>query len=437
MCHSAFVQLLIPCASPNLPVCRVGEAMNPGPNPATIRLALTNPTSIVSKEREFTELRREFGVHLAAAAETAATNKGQRVFRHQIRQAYPKMIWSPPVAEKRERSDGEESLRGQASGVALLSVLPIRHAQGTLPNITLMTSRLLHGLVTVGHVQLQIFVMYGFTPGGHQQAHEYNADLLNRALDASTYLAMPTIILGDFNGDPFGWSTGPRLRTMGFHDLHMLHQQIHQTPYPPTCKDATTPDNGLFCPRAAAMVSRVEVLQLPMFDSHQPVLIDLHVDTASGFEQRLPMPKSFLALPIDLTCFPESYSNATSYMGTPSTLEEWGTKLEYAVDQAYRQSQLQHDPDAHVQGLPKSFRGRCQPRPIKTVALRALLKAGRQGDFQPLYMKCTHFKVARWCVRFAGSSTFAVVCNVLAFSMRLCRKLGIAVCKTDLFHMVL
>ena len=386
MCHSDLVQILpVSSVSPNLLVRRVGEAMNPGPEPTIIRLALTNPTSIVSKEKEYTELRREFGVHIAAAAETAATNKGQRVFRHHIRQAYPKMIWSPPVAEKRERSDGEESLRGQASGVALLSVLPIRHAQGTLPNLTVMTSRLLHGLVTVGHVQLQIFVMYGFTPGGHQQAHEYNADLLNRALDASVNLSMPTIILGDFNGDPFGWSTGARLRTMGFHDLPLLHQQLHQKPYPPTCKDATTPDNGLFCPRAAAMVSRVEVLQLPMFDAHQPVLVDLSIATDSGFERRLPMPKSFLALPIDLTCLPESYNKATEHLGTPNTLEEWGIKLEYAVDQAYRLSQLQHDPQTQVQGLPKSFRGRCQPRSPKTVALRALLKSGRQGDFQPLH----------------------------------------------------
>ena len=147
-------------ASHHLLVLRFGEALHPGPE--AIRFAISNPTSIVNKEREYSELRNLHGVHIVAAAETAATNKGQRVFRHKIRPAFPRSIWSPPVAEKRERSDGDESLRGQASGVALLSVLPVRAAHGTLPyNMVSMSCRLIHALVAVGHVQIQVLVMYG------------------------------------------------------------------------------------------------------------------------------------------------------------------------------------------------------------------------------------------------------------------------------------
>ena len=133
------------------------------------------------------------------------------------------------------------------------------------------------------------------------------------------------------------------------------------------------------------MVTRIQVLQERLFDAHQPVIFDLNVTASHGFERRLSMPKSFLELPIDLDHIPKAYQAATSQCGTPITLEDWGKKIEYAIDTAYRLSQYDHDTHKPPQGLPKAYRGRCQERSPKTVALRALLKPGRSTDFQPLH----------------------------------------------------
>ena len=363
--------------------CRVGEASHPGP--LNFRLAVTNPISIVSKEIQYRALRHDHHVHIAIAAETAATVKGQRVFRHMMAPDFSKIIWSPPVPEKRECSDGRESLRGQAAGVAILSTFPIRQAVGTLHQTHQQTSRLVHTIVNIGSVQLQIFAIYAYTPGGHSQANSFNAELLHAALDASTHLALPTLIVGDFNGNPFQWGTGSRLHALGFQDLVQLHPALHQCQMPATCRDVTRPDNALLCPKAANLLRHIQVLRNHMFDCHQPVLLDFQVDAAAGFEQRLPMPKSFLELPIDLDLLPATYDQVIQTHGKPTSLEEWGKTVEQAVDSAYRQTQMaEPDNPQQPRGLPRAFRGRCQPVTHQKVPLQALLKKGRPNDYNPL-----------------------------------------------------
>ena len=363
--------------------CRVGEALHPGPS--TVRIAVTNPTSIVSKELQYRALRNEHHVNIAVAAETAATCKGQRVFRPKVRHEFPKILWSPPVPEKRECSDGRESLRGQAAGVAVLSSLPIRTALATFSQTHQQTSRLLHTVVAVGQIQLQIIALYAYTPGGHSQAASFNAELLHAALDASTHLALPTLIVGDFNGNPYQWGTGQRLHALGFQDLIGLHQMLCQRTMPPTCRDATIPDNALLCPKAAAMLRNIQVPRTHMFDCHQPVLFDLEIDLAHCYEQRLPMPRTFLELPIDLELLPAAYDQVTADFGQPDTIESWGYTVEQAVDVAYRQSQCAH-PELHgpPKGLPKAYRGRCMPVAIQQFPLKALLKPGRPADYNPI-----------------------------------------------------
>ena len=360
-----------------------GEATNPGP-PETFRLAITNPTSIYSKEQQYRELRDIHNVHMATASETAATEKAQNIFHRKMTRTYRNIQWSPPVAEKRARTDGEPSLRGQPAGVATLSTFPARTALDTSPTKWQQTSRILHTVIAIGHLQIQVVVIYAYTPGGHPNAHAFNSEMIHAALDAITYMPLPAMILGDFNGNPFQWGVGDRLRSLGYHDLPFLHSRMYNKDMPFTCKDATRPDNGLFCPRTSAMIASIQVHREFMFDAHSPVLVELKIPQTQTVDQRLPLPKSFLDLPIDFSHMDVAYHEALQINGAPTTIEQWGKQVEHAVDIAYRKSQ---DISEHSQthGLPKAYRGRCQPKPLKRLPTKALLKPARPGDYSPLY----------------------------------------------------
>lgn len=122
-----------------------------------------------------------------------------------------------------------------------------------------------------------------------------------------------------------------------------------------------------------------------MFDTHEPVLIDLDVGQNHSYEWRLPMPKSFMELPINHDHMHQGYQQVTQQHGHPITIEEWGEAIETAVDFAYRTTQTEEKqcPWHATSGLPKAYRGRCMPKLPKKVPLRSLYKPGRSGDYNP------------------------------------------------------
>ena len=98
----------------------------------------------------------------------------------------------------------------------------------------------------------------------------------------------------------------------------------------------------------------------------------------------MPLPKSWLNLPIDENSLPSTYDSAVGRLGTPQTLENWGECVEYAVDLAYRASQQQYGQSVtYTKPLPASYRGRCKPRKIIRTPIRVLTPVSRPGDFQP------------------------------------------------------
>lgn len=113
---------------------RIGEAANPGPRGKEFctRLCITNPTCIVNKHDYYSQIVQEHGVDLFTASETAATFRAQQLFNSQMSRSKFKVIWSAPMEDQFSRSDGEQSLRGKASGTAILSSLPCRAAIDTL-----------------------------------------------------------------------------------------------------------------------------------------------------------------------------------------------------------------------------------------------------------------------------------------------------------------
>ena len=358
---------------------RVGEAQLPGP----IRFAVINPTAIISKISQLDTLYRKYQVDLVCAAETSATTKAQKLFGQQVRSVCGyKSLWSTPVACQFDRSDGEVSLRGRASGVAVFSHLPSRHALQTLPEELVASSRLVHTIHTVGDMQFQVLVIYGLASHS-PKADEQTDQLLRAALDASSHLRLPTIIAGDFNCDPFALPCAPLLRDIQLSDLPTQFARMYDKPMPPTCREVTIPDNALLCPLAASWLRSIEVLEDPLFDTHKVVVFSLDIPHQESFVSRLVLPQSWLEFPIDNKHVCDVYQ---SLEVVPSDLTQWAQKVECAVDVAYQKTQLDGGTStSKIQHLPRRATGRCTPRQPRLLPLRTLLPRSRPGEFLPKF----------------------------------------------------
>ena len=94
------------------------------------------------------------------------------------------------------------------------------------------------------------------------------------------------------------------------------------------------------------------------------------------------MPKSWVELGIDQADLTQTCESMRHHP-ISTTLEEWGQKVESMVDVCIHSH---YATNGHgMKGLPKAYRGRCQPRhPIKSPVYSSVPKA-RQGDFEPQF----------------------------------------------------
>ena len=196
---------------------------------------------------------------------------------------------------------------------------------------------------------------------------------------------LPCIILGDFNGDPFSWNSGKPLKQQGFWDLRALHRQLYNLDMMPTCRGVTTPDNALFSPMAASWVTSIQVLTDEHFDCHKVVVFDLQIHADDAYVQTYRMPETFIKLPMHEADLHAAFTKITEQQGTPTDLATWGKNVEKAVDLAYRTFQVKDKGCAWnvTQGIPKKFRGRCQPSQLVCHPIKSHFKMGRPGDYQP------------------------------------------------------
>ena len=363
---------------------RIGEAKNPGPS-SRIRCAITNPTTVVSKINQYVHLHDKENVALSFLSETAATKLSQKVFNAKLRSHKLRAVWSHPVPDQFQRLDGRDSLKGKASGVGFVTSLPIRPAVGTIMDEMYATSRIQHAILTVGPMHFQIVVVYGL-PATNPQAQETNNRLLEQAIEAVGTLTLPAIIGGDFNTDPMQLPAASQLKSQGFCDLLHLSQARFGKTLEPTCKESTNPDNAICCPRIQQWITNIQVYQQQLFDAHKVVIFDINIPHAAGFRSHMPLPKSWLTLPIDEQTLQSTYDIAHERNGSPRTLEKWGECVEFAVDLAYRDTQQHHGIGVHsTKPLPASFRGRCKPRKVVRTPIRVLTPPTRPGDFQPIH----------------------------------------------------
>ena len=364
--------------------CRVGEALHPGPDASDglCRFALTNPTSIGSKVNVYQELASHHQIHTFAAAETAATAITQKAFAAAIKPF--RVSWSAPCANHRDRTDQLQSVRGKASGVALLSKSPLRPAIATIEPEWQTTCRIAHHILDLHGFPVQVVTIYGQTPGGHQDAKGFNDRLLQVAINAIQALPLPAIICGDFNMEPHTLPSYDQLRQLGYSSLRPLYQSKFGVDMPPTCKEATWPDQAIFCPVLTSRVKGIQVLEDWHFDAHKVVTFDLHI-SKSVPDFRWSLPKSWIEMPIDQDLLERGYVTTVQNWGEPHSIQQWAMHVENSVDVAFRSTQQRNLECAlsQTKGLPKKCRGRCIHPARKVVQPAFIMKPARPGEFNP------------------------------------------------------
>ena len=368
--------------------CRVGEALNPGPDDrfgtCSSTIAIVNPTCIANKGQTLLDLSHQFKVDTFVASETAATVKAQSQLAQVIRPHGFRSVWSAPMANQFSTVAGCQSLRGRAGGVACLSQLPMRHSHENHQWKDQFATRILHCILRLGHLDLQIVVIYGL-PSSAPGSRDFNNQLLTLAVEAVKSLPLPSIIIGDFNMLASDFDLFPHLQSLGWHDLLEWHLRVKGSEMPPSSKNATNPDNAILCPRAVALLLDVQVLGDDWFDTHRPVLFRLSCPQQAELPASLKQPRSWGELPVDANLIQQAYQRWTPHLCTPSTIEQWGHKVERVVDLALKDYHTTH-PEAlnwgTYPGLPKPYRGRCQPPKVRNKPM-SFVKEGRHGLYAP------------------------------------------------------
>eukprot|EP00438_Fugacium_kawagutii_P017856 Skav229919 [mRNA] locus=scaffold3709:10405:15534:- [translate_table: standard] len=188
---------VLKCANWNVcpeSLMRVGEASNPGPD--VLRLGTFNPGQLLGHEQTVTE----WGSGIWCASETSHTVTAQKLSAGRLRKAKMNSLWSPPVPC---HSNNTGSMRGKASGVAILTHLPVVPYPALMSDDIAASSRLVEGLVDLGAgVTMYVASVYGPTHNAtYFDPWSILASLCTCAFEHAHAFNGPAVVVGDFNVD--------------------------------------------------------------------------------------------------------------------------------------------------------------------------------------------------------------------------------------------
>lgn len=174
---------------------RVGEATNPGPLDQ-LRVGSFNPHQLLGHE----DTIRGWGDGIWAASETSHTVAAQALAGSRLKKHGYHSVWSQPVPCHHSNSG---SLRGKASGTAIISHLPLKPFPGQIDETIRMSSRFVDTLIDLGGgSHLYMANLYG--PTHNVTYHDPWAILTQLcacAFERAHSFRGPAIVLGDFNVD--------------------------------------------------------------------------------------------------------------------------------------------------------------------------------------------------------------------------------------------
>jgi len=136
----------------------VGQAGNPGPKDAGVRLAVVNPTAVYGKINKLLMLEAD----LVTVSETSATSVVQKDCSRELSKAGFRSFWSRPVASKKTTLDCRPSYRGEAVGSAIFTSLPCRTTRVEVQDALMETQRFSTCIVRIADFEILVISLYGF-----------------------------------------------------------------------------------------------------------------------------------------------------------------------------------------------------------------------------------------------------------------------------------
>lgn len=369
--------------------CCVGQASNPGPDGASVKFAVVNPTTVHGKIDRLLDL----GADCLAVSETSATSVVQKECTHKLRGFGFRCFWSKVVAPKKSTNDNRPSYRGEALGSAIFCSLTSRQMRGDMQPTLWETQRFSACIARFGQIEVLVIAVYGFA-NRHKEGIRPNDRLIANLIPVVMSVGLPFIIAGDFNEPLVKLPAYNFFQDLGAIEAFQWYRTKFQCDLPATCSGSTRNDTAFMHPVLADHIAGMSVCSDHQFDIHSPLLIQFDFQ-----KEKIPVsiwntPKTWATfaptkqlieehyMPVDFeTIFLDA--SAPDVGQVEHAFQIWSQQTEKAVDEAL-QTQNRLDPLRFPQTcLPSSHKGRCVPEKIRLPQPRQSVKTDRHGGFTP------------------------------------------------------
>ena len=361
---------------------RIGEALNPGPDPREIRIGNINPTQIFNKEVAFDEV----GEGIWGCSETAHTAVAMQVSKQRFRNLGWYTCWSQATEPHREN---HSSFKGKAGGTCIVSKWPLREAGEQLPPDIQKSTRLVDAYVQISPWTC-VYIVCIYAPPRNRANPD--VDLLMRCITncaAERVLQHrgPAILMGDFNEDLCNIRAWESLRTRGWVDTHCLSAELNGHPLQPTCKNARH-SFVLGNPIVAASLQKCITTETYNFSCHPTLEATFIMESLIQHGKIWSLPAATDDLIFDLDILEQEAQD--KYDKVKQQIVEHLAKGN--SDEAMKKFVLSYenmlskacvDVEGNPMHMPAKCRGRSQQAPLRCKPLSMpVIKKGRPGDAQ-------------------------------------------------------
>ena len=373
-CPSSFV---VPRFVLLILMCRVGEALNPGP--ADFVLGTFNPSGLKGKAPYVVS-------HLAhgdiwAVTETHLCDQSMKAFRasmHFAKGPHRYCVSGFPVPSQHNRV-----FHSAWRGVAVLAKHPTRAVPNRWPTGIYESSRAMITTTLVNNVWVTGATIYGEPESGaYPQQKANNEALLTAAASQVCHLHKgPRYVAGDWNVDYGTLQAFSLLENAGFVDLQDLAVQKWGIPFAPTCKEKTRKDFCFVSRELQHLLKSVQVIQ-DVFPDHAVLQGTFHslgkVSPRSIWPSAKPLP-----WPTDWQVDPDAWSRF-----------EGSCDDKYAATWQHIETKACEVIPFHV---PAKAKGRAATKTTVDVIDGTIPppKKSRLGDVQPHYVAAS-YRHAQW-----------------------------------------
>ena len=358
-------------------MCRLGEALNPGPDDFV--LGTFNPSGLKGKA-QYIVSQLAYG-DLWAVTETHLCDQSLRMFRSSLHFAqgpYRYCVAGHPVPAQQNRV-----FHSAWRGVAVLSKHPTRLVPTHWPEGLYESSRSMVTTTLINNVWMTGATVYGEPESGSYPNQKANNEaLLHAAVSQVCFLNNgPRFVAGDWNVE---WGSLPvfdMLSNAGFVDLQDLAASMWGSPIAPTCKEKTRKDFCFISRELQSLLKGVQVVQ-DVFPDHAVLQGVFHTLGHVSPRNIWPVPLQF-PWPTDWNVDPRFWDQTT------------GT-----CDHRYAAlwQHIEHQATLSLPfPVPKLVRGRASTTEVKKVRDGRVPppKRARNGEVKPQYLAAS-FRHSQW-----------------------------------------